>query len=79
MNTQIDNDELEQLLQSLDNIPPGKLPLDGSYPFSFQELPSYLDYSAFINGTSINIPYAEKNPADMRIEEVEKQNKAILK
>jgi hypothetical protein len=57
---QFGDDELEQLLQSLDNIPPGILPQDGVYPFVFPDSTSFLDLPNIQDGCSnANTEYLE--------------------
>jgi hypothetical protein len=68
MDVQISDDELEQLLQSLDDIPPGNLPQDGMYPFSFHEAYSYPNIPAFVDGDPLSTPKANDSTWDFKMQ-----------
>ncbi|KAL3440108.1 hypothetical protein BJX65DRAFT_315109 [Aspergillus insuetus] len=71
---QFGDDELEQLLQSLDNIPPGILPQDGVYPFVFPDSTSFLDLPNIQDGCSnANTEYLEH-----KVQGLEQQVKSLV-
>ncbi|KAL4782959.1 hypothetical protein BJX76DRAFT_273828 [Aspergillus varians] len=84
MDTQINDEDFEQLLQSLDDIPPGILPQDGMYPFNFHE--SYPDVPTFVDAGPLSTSKGgstwdtemQNGQLKARVEDLEKQNKAFM-
>ncbi|KAH1711931.1 hypothetical protein KXX40_008643, partial [Aspergillus fumigatus] len=75
-------EELQQLLQDLDKIPPDNLPVDDIHPFSSYETTALTDFISFpcYDGYSPDIPKAdgEREAMRKRIEQLEKQNESVL-
>ncbi|KAL6230739.1 hypothetical protein BDW75DRAFT_234154 [Aspergillus navahoensis] len=84
MDFHLNDEEFEQLLQSLDDIPPGNLPQDGIYPFNFPEAcPSI---TTFVEGGPLDMSkaggtgYTEMHTEELKaqVEELKKQNEAFM-
>ncbi|KAL5696107.1 hypothetical protein EMGR_006627 [Emarellia grisea] len=77
MEAQLTDEELQQLLQDLDKIPPDNLPVDDIHPFSSYETTALTDFISFpcYDGYSPDIPKAdgEREAMRKRIEQLEKQ------
>jgi hypothetical protein len=77
MEAQMTDEELQQLLQELDTIPPGNLPVGDIHPFSSYETTSLTDFINFpdSNGYCPDTPKADSEREAMRkkIEQLEKQ------
>jgi hypothetical protein len=77
MEAQLTDEELQQLLQNLDKIPPHNLPVDDIHHFSSYETTALTDFINFpcSDGYSPNTPKADSEREAMRkrIEQLEKQ------
>jgi hypothetical protein len=77
MEAQLTDEELQQLLQELDTIPPDNLPVGGIHPFSSYEATSLTDFIDFpgSDGYGPDGPKADNEREAMRkkIEQLEKQ------
>ncbi|KAL4929389.1 uncharacterized protein BDV17DRAFT_290705 [Aspergillus undulatus] len=84
MDFHLNDEEFEQLLQSLDDIPPGNLPQDGIYPFNFPE--AYPSVPTFVDGDPLNASKGgstgdremQTEELKAQVEELKKQNEVFM-